>query len=134
MTSPNPNDVVVLWDAPKIIPPEFRLYYNKETGHVLFYTGEKAEGDFIVIDAITFAAARSDLRIINGKISTVQAHAVVHKLMPHVEEGQACTETCEPNTLSYDFFPHPSWDAVPGPRNWGTNTLVFPNNAEHQGT
>ena len=92
MTSPNPNDVVVLWDAPKIIPPEFRLYYNKETGHVLFYTGEKAEGDFIVIDAITFAAARSDLRIINGKISTVQAHAVVHKLMPDVEEGQACAE------------------------------------------
>jgi hypothetical protein len=84
----NPNEFVIIWDAPKIVPPEFRLYYD-DAGRVLFYTCEKPEGNFIVIDALTYAQSRPDVRVIDGKISTVQSHAVVCKLMP-ADEGQAC--------------------------------------------
>jgi len=92
--SKNSDDVIVLWEAPKIVPPEFRVYYDKGTGQVLFYTGSNfpTTGDYIVIDAITFAAGRPDIRILNGKISTVQAHSVVSKLMPIGEEGQLCAK------------------------------------------
>lgn len=82
------DDVIILWEAPKIIPPEFRLYYDKD-GKVVCYTCEKLEGDYVIIDALTFAAARPDLRVIDGKISTVSSNQVVHKLMPSTD-GQSC--------------------------------------------
>lgn len=84
------EDVIIFWEAPKIIPPEFRLYYEEDTGKVICYTCEKLEGKYLVIDALTYAQARPDIRIINGKISTVQNHCVVSKLMPNTEEGQPC--------------------------------------------
>jgi hypothetical protein len=62
------DDYVILWEAPKIIPPEFRLYYN-ETGKVICYTCEKLDGNYIVIDASIYAAGRPDVRVIDGKIS-----------------------------------------------------------------
>jgi hypothetical protein len=80
----------VIFEAPKIIPPELRLYYD-DKGKVITYTCEKLEGDYIVIDAATFAAARPDVRIIDGKISTVAPNAVVSKLMPDTE-GVECPE------------------------------------------
>ena len=49
-------------------PPEFRLYYD-ENGNVLFYTGEKMEGNnYLVIDPQTFAECRYDLKVIDGNI------------------------------------------------------------------
>ena len=86
----NDEDIIILWEAPKIVPPEFRLYYDKETGKVISYTCDKPEGNFIIIDSITYAQARPDVRVINGKISTVQNHCVVSKLMPSESEGQIC--------------------------------------------
>jgi hypothetical protein len=83
------EDYIIIWEAPKIVPPEFRLYYD-EAGKVVTYTCEKLEGDYIVIDAMTFAAARPDIRVIDGKISTVQAHAIISKLMPDEKEGRMC--------------------------------------------
>jgi len=85
------EDIIIIWEAPKIIPPEFRLYYD-EAGKVICYTCEKLEGNYIVIDAITYAQARPDIRIIDGKISTVSNHCVVSKLMPHTSEGISCEE------------------------------------------
>jgi hypothetical protein len=83
-------DTVVIWEAPKIIPPEFRLYYDKN-GKVVCYSCEKLEGDFIVIDAFAFAVARPDVRVIDGKISTVKASSVVFKLMPSLDsDGEIC--------------------------------------------
>lgn len=84
------DDILILWEAPKIIPPEFRLYYDEETGKVICYTCEKLEGKYLVIDAITYAQARPDIRIIDGKISTASNHAIVSKLMPHPTKGQEC--------------------------------------------
>lgn len=72
---------ITIWEMPKVASPEFRLYYD-DGGKVLFYTCEKLEGNYIVIDAATYAQGRPDIRVIDGKISTVQSHAVISKLMP----------------------------------------------------
>ena len=82
---------VILWEAPAIIKPEFRLYYD-DKGNVLFYTCEKPEGNYIIIDATTYAIGRPDVRVIDGKISTVVASAVVSKLMPNKKDGITCAE------------------------------------------
>jgi len=90
-TENNQEEFIIVWEAPKLEAPEFRLYYD-EHGAVVCYTGDKSvTGDYIVIDALTFAQARPDVRVINGKISTVAPNAVVHKLMPSDSEGIDCS-------------------------------------------
>ena len=82
---------IILWQAPvEIQKPEFRLYYD-DKGNVLFYTCEKLEGDYIVIDAKTFAEGRPDVKVINGKILRNNSNAVVSKLTEDVE-GIICPE------------------------------------------
>jgi hypothetical protein len=83
------KDIVVLFEAPKIIAPEFRLYYN-DKGEVLSYTCDKPEGTYVVIDKTTYAEMRHDIRIINGQISRVKPNAVVYKLMPNDNDGITC--------------------------------------------
>ena len=84
------QDYIILWEQPKLEPPEFRLYYD-DNGKVISYSGDKSgTGDYIIIDAMTFAAARPDIRIVDGKISTVSPNAVVHKLMPNDSDGIEC--------------------------------------------
>jgi hypothetical protein len=98
----NKEDNFIAWEAPEIIAPEFRLYYEKDTGKVICYTCEKPEGSYIIIDANTYAQARPDVRIIDGKISTVQTHFVVSKLMPTASlEGQLC-EDADVSVISTD--------------------------------
>jgi len=86
----NTEESIFYFEAPKIIPPEFRLYYD-DKGHVVTYTCEKIEGNYIVIDALTFAQARPDVRVIDGKISTVQPALIITKLMPD-DNGVLCAE------------------------------------------
>jgi hypothetical protein len=58
------------------------LYYDNN-GKVICYTGDKSiEGNYIVIDALTFAEGRPDVRVIDGKLSRAQPNALVYKLMP----------------------------------------------------
>jgi len=87
----NEEDIVILWEAPKIEPPELRLYYDTN-GKVICYCGDKSiPGDnYIVIDSHTFSAARPDVRVIDGKISTVSSNGIVQKLMPNDNEGISC--------------------------------------------
>lgn len=68
--------------------PEFRLYYDDD-GKVLFYTCEKPIGNYLVIDSLTFAQARPDLRVIDGKLSSINPKAIISKLKPH-EDGIMC--------------------------------------------
>jgi hypothetical protein len=82
------SDTVIIWDAPVITKPEFRLYYD-EAGRVISYTCDKPDGNYIVIDASTFAQCRPDLRVIDGKISTVSTGAIVSKLI-HDVRGISC--------------------------------------------
>jgi len=60
---------------------EFRLYYDDQ-GKVLFYTGEKPEGNFIVIDSSAFAEARMDVKVIDGVIVSPHEFNIIHKLKP----------------------------------------------------
>ena len=89
------EDYVIIWEAPKLEPPEFRLYYD-DKGNIICYTGDKSmTGNYIVIDAQTFAEARPDIRVIDGKISRLQHNAVVYKLMPDIEGTR-----CHPEDIS----------------------------------
>ena len=88
MTTDN-QDYVIIWEAPKIVPPEFRLYYD-DAGHVVTYTCDKLPGNYIVIDAMTFAIAKQDIMVIDGHISSAQPNAVVYKLMPNEYDGIVC--------------------------------------------
>jgi hypothetical protein len=89
-TENDQEEYVILWEQPKLEPPEFRLYYD-ERGDVICYTGDKSiTGNYIVIDTLTFAQARPDVRVVDGKISTVAPNAVVHKLMPSKDKGVDC--------------------------------------------
>lgn len=83
------EEYILYWEAPKIEPPEFRLYYD-EKGYVITYTCEKLEGDYIVIDAQTFAESRPDARIIDGKLVRINTGSVVSKLIPNKKEGITC--------------------------------------------
>ena len=82
-------DHIVIYETVEAPKPEFRLYYD-DSGKVLFYTCEKPEGNYIVIDAQTYAAGRPDVRVIDGKVSLATPNAVVSKLMPDSNEGQLC--------------------------------------------
>jgi hypothetical protein len=73
-------ETTIVWEAPVIIKPEFRLYYN-DTGRVVCYTCEKLEGNYVVIDALTFAQSRPDVRVVDGRLSTVSTGSVVSKLI-----------------------------------------------------
>ena len=87
------EDFVIIWEAAPIVKPEFRLYYD-EQGKVLFYTCEKPEGTYIVVDSSTYAEGRPDIRIVDGKISNVAQGSVVCKLVPSDDgEGVDCSET-----------------------------------------
>ena len=79
----------VIWEAPPIIKPEFRLYYD-ERGNVLFYTCEKPTGNYVIIDADTYAQGRPDLKVIDGKIAGAIAGSIVSKLVPNID-GTCCS-------------------------------------------
>lgn len=91
------EDYVVIWEAKPLIKPEYRLYYD-DKGYVLCYSCAKPgdppdppDGKFIIIDAATYAAGRPDVRVVEGKITTVNTSTVVSKLMPSID-GQSCPE------------------------------------------
>jgi hypothetical protein len=79
---------VIIWEAPPIIKPEFRLYYD-ERGNVLFYTCEKPEGKYVVIDAITYAQSRPDIKVVDGKVAGGISFSVISKLIPDAQ-GTSC--------------------------------------------
>jgi len=80
---------ITIWEAPKVTAPEFRLYYD-EAGRVICYTGDKLDGNFIVVDAKTFAEGRPDVRVVDGNLATNNSGSVISKLIPNELIGQAC--------------------------------------------
>ena len=66
--------------APKIVEPEFRLYYD-DNGNVLFYSSENTDHPhkYIVIDAMTYAASRHDVKVIDGKVVRKKANKFISK-------------------------------------------------------
>ena len=82
------DEFVVIWESHKVDKPEFRLYYD-DKGSVTGYTCEKLEGNYIVIDAITFAESRPDIKVVDGKIIKNNYGSVVSKLCKDTE-GVLC--------------------------------------------
>ena len=78
------DEYVITWEAPVIEKPEFRLYYD-DKGKVLSYTCEKLEGNYIVIDAQTYAEMRYDIRIVEGKIVSERSALFISRLYPDDE-------------------------------------------------
>lgn len=83
------EEYVIVWEAPEIAKPEFRLYYDKQRGGVLFYTCEKPEGDYIVIDALTYAEARPDVKVVDGKIVKA-TNSVFYSRLHKSTDGTLC--------------------------------------------
>lgn len=69
----------LIWVAPELQKPEFRLYYD-DKGYVVCYTCEKLEGNYIIIDAMTYAESRPDVRVIDKKIVRASTGAVISRL------------------------------------------------------
>ena len=69
--------------------PEFRLYYD-DTGQVLFYTCDKIDGNYIVIDSESYFQSRFDIKIIDGKMVSIYNRQIVTKLVPSEDSGIAC--------------------------------------------
>jgi hypothetical protein len=90
MQKQNEEGYIVLFEAPEIKTPEFRLYYD-DKGKVICYTCEELVGSYVIVDASTFAQARPDVRVVDGKITTVTSNAVVSKLMP-CDSGKGCAK------------------------------------------
>lgn len=86
--SDDTEDHIIIWEAPVLEKPEFRLYYD-EKGYVVTYTCEKLEGNYVVIDTTTYAEARPDIRVIDGKLVRSTVGAVISKLYP-ADDGVLC--------------------------------------------
>ena len=82
------DEVVVIWESHRIDKPEFRLYYD-DKGSVIDYTCEQHEGNYIVIDSLTFAEARPDIKVVDGKIIKNHFGSVMSKLCKDTE-GVLC--------------------------------------------
>jgi hypothetical protein len=68
---------------------EFRLYYN-EHGYPLFYTTEKADGEYVIVDQETYARGDyQNIKVNNGYILQRSPTDSV-KLVPHDTEGTCC--------------------------------------------
>lgn len=67
---------------------EFRLYYDTK-GCIICYTCEKLEGDYVIIDALTYAEARHDLRVIDGAIVKTSDFITIRKIIQSTK-GKRC--------------------------------------------
>lgn len=83
------EETVIIFSAPIIEKPEYRLYYDEE-GNVICYTCDKLPGNYIIIDAQTFAEGRPDYKVIDGTLRKINLSTYVSKLVP-VDNG---TVTC----------------------------------------
>lgn len=71
-------------------PVEFRVYYD-DFGKILFYTCDKPKGNFLIIDAQTYAACRFDYKVVEGKLVKIIPGTVITKYKPNIE-GISCSE------------------------------------------
>lgn len=71
-------------------PVQFRVYYD-DNGKVLFYTCDKPEGNYLIIDNATFAEKRFDFKVIDGKLSRLVPGLTISKLMP-CDSGKECAK------------------------------------------
>jgi hypothetical protein len=90
---------------------EFRLYYDTK-GCIICYTCEQLEGDYIVIDALTYAEARHDLKVIDGAIVKTSDFITISKLIQSTK-GKRCASE-DVNIIVPDDYEGKTilWDTV----------------------
>lgn len=89
---------------------EFRLYYD-ERGKVLFYTCEKPEGQYIVIDKQTYIEARPDLCVKDGKLTKYIPGIIISKLEQDID-GIPCAKDDISIIVDNDYKDHIKYKLV----------------------
>jgi hypothetical protein len=73
-------EYITLWENHNSnVKVEYRLYYDAK-GNVITYTTEDIEGEYIVIDNMTYIEARPDVVVVDGKIVKNNVGSVISKL------------------------------------------------------
>lgn len=75
---------------PESQPISFRLYYQ-EDGSPLMYTMEDLPGNYIEVDATTYAVASFHVRVVDQKLIHVKPKKQVKKLQPNTDTGTPCS-------------------------------------------
>jgi hypothetical protein len=96
----------ILHAIPEPVEPIRRLYYN-ELGEPLFYAAEDLPGNYIDVDAETFARASSRVRVKNGQLISTVTHQVAQKLTP-ADYGTPC-DTRDVCVVVNAEQPHTKW-------------------------
>ena len=86
---------------------EFRLYYDN-SGNVLFYTCDKPEGNYIVIDSSVYAECRMNLKIVDSKI--VRNFEAVFSQLVQTIDGVVCAKQDVSIVVTDDYSHTNSWD------------------------
>lgn len=73
---------------PEIKPAIPKLYYN-EQGYPIVYTTDTLDGNYIEVDAETFAVASHRVRVVNGELKHIPPAVYIHKLTPS-DTGTQC--------------------------------------------
>lgn len=77
----------ILHAMPEPKPVFWRLYYN-EAGQPIYYSMEDLPGNYIDIDAETFALAPANVRVVNGRLRYI-TQRTAEKLRPSIT-GSLC--------------------------------------------
>ena len=79
------------------IEPEYRLYYDLESGEPLYYSMEDLPGDYITVDKKIYEEGRYDVKIVDGKLLRLSVKKS-QKLIP----SDSGTPTAKDNVLIVD--------------------------------
>jgi len=79
----------ILHDAPQPRLISFRLYYD-DGGRPIVYSMDDLPGNYIEVDAETFARGSHQVRVIDGRLIKFDSQSALPKLRPNQVQGTAC--------------------------------------------
>ena len=98
-----------LHSTPVPDPIFFRLYYNSD-GSPKLYSMEDLPGNYIEVDAETFATCPINVQVVNQQLVHIRPKMLVKKLVPS-DSGTVCDpqDVC---VIVADKQPHTKWKIV----------------------
>jgi hypothetical protein len=88
-TTQNFLEVLTSFEWPVPTPVSFRLYYNTN-GTPRLYTMEDLPGDYIEVDAETYALSPFNVRVVDQRLVHIRPKIQVQKLIPTTDQGTLC--------------------------------------------